>query len=119
MSSPLENLSGPGKSLRKEAADAKEFQGLKRSGLARLSENISARRPAHAQGTASHARPPSPERHPARRPRVHCLRYGLRGSGDLRRDNVGFRRSGDIHRDSRRILVGSVIRDGWVRVRLQ
>ena len=38
MSSPLENLSGPGKSLRKEAADAKEFQGLKHSGLARLSD---------------------------------------------------------------------------------
>ncbi len=36
MSSPFENLSGPGKPLRKEAADAKEFQGLKRSGLARL-----------------------------------------------------------------------------------
>jgi len=38
VSSPLENLSGPGKSLRKEAADTKEFQGLKRSGLARLSD---------------------------------------------------------------------------------
>ena len=37
MASPLENLSGPGKSLRKEPLDAKEFAGLKRSGLARLS----------------------------------------------------------------------------------
>ncbi len=93
MSSPLENLSGPGKSLRKEAADAKEFQGLKRSGLARLSENISARRPAHAQGTASHARPPSPERH---------LRRGLLGGGDLHRDMKSgkpSRGSGDIRRD--------------------
>ena len=38
MSPPLENLSGPGKSLRKEPADANEFEGLKRSGLARLSD---------------------------------------------------------------------------------
>ena len=38
MASPLENLSGPGKSLQKEPPDAKEFAGLKRSGLARLSD---------------------------------------------------------------------------------
>ena len=38
MSPPLENLSGPGKSLRSEPPDEKEFQGLKRSGLARLSD---------------------------------------------------------------------------------
>lgn len=38
MTSPLENLSGPGKSLQKEPPDAKEFAGLKRSGLARLSD---------------------------------------------------------------------------------
>lgn len=38
MASPLENLSGPGKSLRKEPPDAKEFAGLKRSGMARLSD---------------------------------------------------------------------------------
>lgn len=38
MTSPLENLSGPGKSLQKEPRDAKEFAGLKRSGLARLSD---------------------------------------------------------------------------------
>ena len=38
MASPLENLTGPGKSLQKEPADAKEFAGLKRSGLARLSD---------------------------------------------------------------------------------
>jgi len=38
MASPLENLCGPGKSLQKEPPDAKEFTGLKRSGLARLSD---------------------------------------------------------------------------------
>ena len=38
MSPPLEKLSGTGKSLRGEPPDAKEFQGLKRSGLARLSD---------------------------------------------------------------------------------
>lgn len=37
MSPPLEKLSGPGKPLRSEPADAKEFEGLKRSGLAQLS----------------------------------------------------------------------------------
>ncbi|MGH8738562.1 MAG: hypothetical protein ACREVC_14480, partial [Burkholderiales bacterium] len=36
MSSPLENLVGPGKALAAEAPDAKEFAGLKRAGLARL-----------------------------------------------------------------------------------
>lgn len=38
MASPLENLSGPGKSLQKEPPDAKEIAGLKRSGLARLAD---------------------------------------------------------------------------------
>lgn len=38
MISPLESLSGPGKSFRKEPSDAKEFEGLKRSGLARLAD---------------------------------------------------------------------------------
>jgi len=38
MPSPLENLSGPGKSLQREPPDAREFAGLKRSGLARLSD---------------------------------------------------------------------------------
>ena len=38
MASPLENLSGPGQSLRKEAPDAKEFAGLKQSGLRRLAD---------------------------------------------------------------------------------
>lgn len=38
MTSPLENLAGPGMSLRQEAPDAKEFAGLKRSGLARLAD---------------------------------------------------------------------------------
>jgi hypothetical protein len=36
MTSPLEALSGPGKSLRQEPSDAQEFSGLKRTGLARL-----------------------------------------------------------------------------------
>ena len=36
MASPLELLSGPGKPLRQEPPDAKEFAGLQRSGLARL-----------------------------------------------------------------------------------
>jgi hypothetical protein len=34
--STLENLTGPGKVLTREAPDAKEFDGLVRSGLARL-----------------------------------------------------------------------------------
>ena len=38
MPSPLENLSGPGKALRKEAPDAKELAGLKKSGLTRLAD---------------------------------------------------------------------------------
>jgi hypothetical protein len=38
MSSPLERLSGPGKSLSAEPPDAQEFAGLKRSGLARLKD---------------------------------------------------------------------------------
>jgi hypothetical protein len=38
MSSPLEALSGPGKSLRAEPPDAQEFAGLKRSGLSRLKD---------------------------------------------------------------------------------
>jgi hypothetical protein len=36
--SPLENLSEPGKVLRKEAPDGREFAGLKRSGLTRLAD---------------------------------------------------------------------------------
>lgn len=38
MTSQLEHLAGPGMSLRQEAADAKEFAGLKRSGRARLAD---------------------------------------------------------------------------------
>ena len=38
MSSPLDNLCGPGKPLAAEAPDATEFAGLKRSGLARLQD---------------------------------------------------------------------------------
>jgi hypothetical protein len=38
MNSALEKLSGPGKSLRSEPPDAKEFTGLKRSGHARLTD---------------------------------------------------------------------------------
>ena len=38
MPNPLENLSGPGKPLKKEAPDLNEFAGLLRSGLARLKD---------------------------------------------------------------------------------
>jgi len=38
VTSPLENLCGPGKPLRKELPDAKEFAGLTRSGHARLAD---------------------------------------------------------------------------------
>lgn len=38
VTSPLENLCGPGKSLRAEPPDAKESAGLKRSGRTRLAD---------------------------------------------------------------------------------
>ena len=38
MTSPFENLSGPGKPLRAEPPDAREFAGLRRSGQARLQD---------------------------------------------------------------------------------
>jgi hypothetical protein len=38
MTSPFENLTGPGKPLRAEPPDAKEFAGLQQSGLARLKD---------------------------------------------------------------------------------
>ncbi len=38
MTSALENLAGPGKSLRAEPPDANEFAGFQRSGLARLKD---------------------------------------------------------------------------------
>ena len=38
MTSPLERLSGPGKSLSVEPPDAAELEGLKRGGLARLKD---------------------------------------------------------------------------------
>ena len=38
MTSPFENLAGPNKPLKAEPADAKEFAGLCRSGLARLKD---------------------------------------------------------------------------------
>ena len=38
VTSPLERLSGPGKSLRQEPPDAKECAGLKHSGLRRLAD---------------------------------------------------------------------------------
>ena len=38
MPSPFDNLSGPGKPLKAEPPDAKEFAGLVRSGLARLKD---------------------------------------------------------------------------------
>jgi len=40
MNSALEKLSGPGKSLRSEPPDAKEFTGLKRSVHARLADAV-------------------------------------------------------------------------------
>lgn len=42
MTSPLENLAGAGKPLKAEPPDAKEFAGLKRSGLARLADAANA-----------------------------------------------------------------------------
>jgi hypothetical protein len=39
VASPLENLSGPGRALQKEAPDAKEFAALRRSALARLTDS--------------------------------------------------------------------------------
>jgi hypothetical protein len=38
MTSPFENLAGPGKPLRAEPPDAREFAGLQRSGRARLKD---------------------------------------------------------------------------------
>lgn len=38
MTSALERLAGPGKSLTAEPPDAKEFEGLKRAGIARLKD---------------------------------------------------------------------------------
>jgi len=38
VTSPLENLCGPGKPLRAEPPDAKEFTGMKRSGRKRLAD---------------------------------------------------------------------------------
>ena len=38
MTSPFENLAGPGKALRAEPPDANEFVGLQRMGLARLQD---------------------------------------------------------------------------------
>ena len=40
MTSPFENLSGPGKPLKAEPPDAREFAGLKRSGHARLKDAL-------------------------------------------------------------------------------
>jgi hypothetical protein len=40
VTSPFENLSGPGKPLKAEPPDAKEFAGLKRSGHARLQDAL-------------------------------------------------------------------------------
>jgi hypothetical protein len=39
VASPLENLSGPGGPLKKEVPEAKEFAGLKRSAIARLTDS--------------------------------------------------------------------------------
>lgn len=40
MTSPFENLTGPGKPLKAEPPDEKEFAGLKRSGNARLQDAL-------------------------------------------------------------------------------
>jgi hypothetical protein len=40
MPSPFDNLCGPGKPLKAEPPDAKEFAGLKRSGHARLQDAL-------------------------------------------------------------------------------
>lgn len=40
MTSPFENLSGPGKQLKEEPRDAKEFEGLMHSGNARLKDAL-------------------------------------------------------------------------------
>jgi hypothetical protein len=40
MTSPFDDLSGPGKPLKAEPPDAKEFAGLKRSGHARLQDAL-------------------------------------------------------------------------------
>ncbi len=40
MTSPFDNLSVPGKRLKAEPPDAKEFAGLKRSGHARLQDAL-------------------------------------------------------------------------------
>ncbi|GAA0502638.1 hypothetical protein [Pigmentiphaga daeguensis] len=40
MTSPFESLTGPGKPLKAEPPDAKEFDGLKRSGHARLKDAL-------------------------------------------------------------------------------
>ena len=42
MTSPFDNLAGPGKPLKAELPDAREFAGLKRSGHARLQDAASA-----------------------------------------------------------------------------
>lgn len=42
MTSAFENLAGPGKALRAEPPDAKEFAGLQRSALARLKDSQNA-----------------------------------------------------------------------------
>jgi hypothetical protein len=52
MTSPLENLSGPGKPLKAEPPDFKEFEGLKRSGHARLRDALEPIR--HFVGEAYH-----------------------------------------------------------------
>jgi hypothetical protein len=39
VTSPLENLCGPGRPLKREPPDAKEFAGLRRSAIARLTDS--------------------------------------------------------------------------------
>jgi hypothetical protein len=67
VASPLENLSGPGGPLQKEAPDAKEFAGLRRSALARHSsvdavmDEIDANMRAHS---GSNRHPPTTQQFP-------------------------------------------------------
>jgi hypothetical protein len=58
VTSPFENLSGPGKPLKAEPPDGKEFTGLKRSGHARLKDglNTSLSLESRREGLSTHAR---------------------------------------------------------------
>jgi hypothetical protein len=57
MPSPFENLTGPGKPLKAEPPDAKEFAGLKRAGQARLLDTSNVRWPSKAESISATTRP--------------------------------------------------------------